>query len=140
VKIPNISKDRVKMLRIAGVIIPEKKRAVNALTVITGIGLSTSSKILKKFKISEDERFANIDPVTAEKIREVIEKENTIEGDLRVETTRNIKRLKDIGSYRGSRHAKGLPARGQRTKTNARTKRGKKTTVGSGRKKSAEKT
>lgn len=128
------------MLRIAGVTIPEKKRAVNALTVVTGIGLSTASKILKKFRISEDEKFANVDPQTAERVREVIEKEYIIEGDLRVETTRNIKRLKDIGSYRGSRHSKSLPARGQRTKTNARTKRGKKTTVGSGRKKSAEKT
>jgi len=128
------------MIRIAGVNIPENKRAVIALTYVQGIGLATSKKILKQVKISEDEHLGKVSESDIETIRRIVEKEHTIEGDLRSEVQRNIKRLKEIGSYRGSRHAKNLPSRGQRTKTNARTKRGRKITVGSGRKKSAEKT
>jgi len=128
------------MIRIAGVTIPENKRAVVALTVITGIGLSTSKNILSSVGIPEDERLGKVAQSKIEQIRGIVEKEYVVEGDLRVEINRNIKRLKDINTYRGSRHIKNLPSRGQRTKTNARTKRGRKVTVGSGRKKSAEKT
>ena len=128
------------MIRIAGFNVPDNKRAVIALTYIQGIGRSSAQKILSQVKISEDERFSKVQESEIEKIRKIIEKDYQVEGDLRAEVGRNIKRLKEIGSYRGSRHAKNLPARGQRTKTNARTKRGKKVTVGSGRKKSAEKT
>lgn len=128
------------MIRIAGVTIPENKRAVIALTAITGIGLKTSENILKKVNLSQDVRLSKVPEAQIEQIRSIVEKEYVVEGDLRVEVARNIKRLKDIDSYRGSRHIKGLPVHGQRTKTNARTKRGRKITVGSGRKKSSEKT
>jgi small subunit ribosomal protein S13 len=128
------------MIRIAGINLPEQKRAVIALTYLEGIGLTSSKKILKQVNVSEDERLNKITESKIEQIRAIIEKEYIVEGDLRVEVQNNIKRLKNIGTYRGSRHIKGLPAKGQRTKTNARTKRGKKVTVGSGRKKAAEKT
>lgn len=128
------------MIRIAGVILPENKRSVIALTQISGIGRTTSANILKKVGIEPDEKLKNVNEQKIEQIRNIIEKEFVVEGDLRVSVTQNIKRLKEIGSYRGSRHVKNLPVRGQRTKTNARTKRGKKVTVGSGRKKAAEKT
>lgn len=128
------------MIRLVGVNIDEKKRAVIALTSIFGIGKSKSQEILKKAGIGEDQRFGKIAESKVELIRSIIEKEYKVEGDLRVEVSQNIKRLKEINSYRGTRHMKGLPVRGQRTKTNARTKRGRKITVGSGRKKSAEKT
>ena len=128
------------MIRIAGINLPENKRAVIALTYLEGIGLSTSKKILAQVGISENERLNKVTEDKIEKIRTIIEKDHPVEGDLRVEVSNNIKRLKNIGSYRGVRHIKNLPVRGQRTKTNGRTKRGKKVTVGSGRKKSAEKT
>jgi len=128
------------MIRIAGVNLPEKKRAVIALTYIKGIGLSLSKKILKEVGISEDEKLENIPEEKIEQIRQIIEKNYVVEGDLRVEVSNNIKRLKIINAYRGIRHARNLPVRGQRTKTNARTKRGKRVTVGSGRKKAADKT
>jgi len=128
------------MIRIAGVNIPENKRAVIALTYVQGIGLTTSKKILDQAKIKYDEKLGKVSEAEVEKIRRIIEKDCKVEGDLRSEVDRNIKRLKEISSYRGTRHAKNLPSRGQRTKTNARTKRGKKITVGSGRKKAAEKT
>lgn len=128
------------MIRIAGVNVPENKRSVIALTYIQGIGLSSAKKILTKLSIDENQRMNQIAESKIEQIRQIVEKEFHVEGDLRVETSNDIKRLKAIGTYRGSRHMKGLPARGQRTKTNARTKRGKKVTVGSGRKKAAEKT
>ncbi len=128
------------MIRIAGINLPENKRAVIALTYLEGIGLSTSKKILAQLNIDESLRLNKVSEDKIEQIRSLVEKDYQVEGDLRVEVTNNIKRLKNIGSYRGSRHIKGLPARGQRTKTNARTKRGKKVTVGSGRKKAAEKT
>jgi small subunit ribosomal protein S13 len=128
------------MIRIAGVNIPENKRIVIALTYIKGIGLSLSKKVLMQAKISEDTRANKLSDQQVEEVRRIIEKENTVEGDLRVGVSNNIKRLKNIGTYRGLRHTRGLPVRGQRTKTNARTKRGKKVTVGSGRKKATEKT
>lgn len=128
------------MVRIAGVNLNERKRVVIALTAIMGIGAKTAQKILKKVNINEDDRLANISESKIEQLRRIVEDEYTVEGDLRVEVSNNIRRLKDINSYRGSRHVKNLPSRGQRTKTNARTKRGKKVTVGSGRKKATEKT
>jgi small subunit ribosomal protein S13 len=128
------------MIRIAGVNVPENKRTVIALTYIQGIGPSSSKKILKQLSISEDGRIKDLAESKLEQIRQIVEKEYEVEGELRVGVADDIKRLKAIGTYRGSRHLKGLPARGQRTKTNGRTKRGRKITVGSGRKKSAEKT
>jgi small subunit ribosomal protein S13 len=139
-KIQDISKDKDNMIRIAGINLPENKRAVIALTYLEGIGLSTSKKILSQLSIDESVRLNKIPEEKIEKIRTIIEKDYQVEGDLRVEINNNIKRLKNIGTYRGSRHIKNLPVRGQRTKTNGRTKRGKKVTVGSGRKKAAEKT
>lgn len=128
------------MIRIAGVNIPENKRVLIALTYIKGIGKSKSIDILSEAGIDKNKKAKDISEDQIEKIRQIIEKNHVIEGDLRVDTLNNIKRLKNIGSFRGTRHIKGLPVRGQRTKTNARTKRGKKVTVGSGRKKAAEKT
>ncbi|MFH1855519.1 MAG: 30S ribosomal protein S13 [bacterium] len=128
------------MTRIAGVNLPENKRAVIALTSIEGIGLSTSKKILSSLKLDESQKLSSVTEPQIEQIRNIIEKDYVVEGDLRVGITNNLKRLKNIGTYRGLRHIKNLPVHGQRTKTNARTKRGKKITVGSGRKKSAEKT
>ena len=128
------------MVRIVGVEIPNEKRVEIALTYIFGIGLSSSKKILDEAKINPDIRAAKLITDDLEKIRQIIIKKYKIEGDRKTEISQNIKRLKEIGTYRGSRHAKNLPVRGQRTKTNARTKRGKKVTVGSGRKKAAEKT
>ncbi len=128
------------MIRIAGINLPENKRAVIALTYLEGIGMPTSKKILAQVNIDESVRLNKVPEEKIEQIRSLIEKNYQVEGDLRVEVTNNIKRLKNIGTYRGSRHIKGLPVRGQRTKTNGRTKRGKKVTVGSGRKKAAEKT
>lgn len=134
------NKGKVKMIRIAGVMLPENKHSVIALTYIEGIGLSTAKKILKTVGVREDQRLNKVDQLKIEQIRQIVEKQNVVEGDLRVEISNNIKRLKLINAYRGLRHTKNLPVRGQRTKTNARTKRGKKITVGSGRKKAAEKT
>jgi small subunit ribosomal protein S13 len=128
------------MARIAGVNIPDNKRIEIALTYIYGIGRSTSHKILDNLKIDKNLRTKDLPAATLEKIRVLIEKEYKIEGDLRMDVNQNIKRLKEIGSYRGDRHLKRLPVHGQRTRTNARTKRGKRVTVGSGRKPAAEKT
>jgi len=128
------------MARIAGVNIPNEKRVEIGLTYIFGIGLTTSKKILTQAKINPDTRVKDLTETEQEKIREFIGKSIRVEGDLKMEVTQNIKRLKEISSYRGTRHLKGLPARGQRTKTNARTKRGRKVTVGSGRKAAAQKT
>ena len=128
------------MARIAGVNVPDNKRIEIALTYIYGIGRSTSNKILEKLKINKDARTKDLPTSDLEKIRVEIETNYKIEGDLRMEVNQNIKRLKEIGSYRGDRHSKKLPVHGQRTKTNARTKRGRRVTVGSGRKPSAEKT
>ena len=116
------------MARIVGVDIPNEKRVVIALTYIYGIGLTTSKKILKETNINEDIRVKNLteDQLTA--IRTEVAK-HKVEGDLRREVQLNIKRLMEIGSYRGMRHRKGLPVRGQKTKTNARTRKGPKRTV-----------
>lgn len=128
------------VVRIAGIALPEGKRVEIALTYIFGINRSTSDKILKEVGISPDVRVKNLAEPEVVRLREIIEKNYRIEGDLKREISYNIKRLKEIGSYRGDRHAKKLPVRGQRTRTNARTKRGKRVTVGSGRKKATEKT
>lgn len=129
------------MPRIAGVNIPDKKRIEIALTYIYGIGRSLSNRILSQLKIDSS---LTANKLTAEQLNALkgfIEKNLKIEGDLRREKMMNIKRLKDIGSYRGLRHIKGLPVRGQRTKTNTRTVRGNvRKTMGSGRKAAAEKT
>lgn len=128
------------MARIVGVNLPPAKRVEIGLTYIFGIGLTTSQKILQETGISPDTRVKDLTEAEIGKIREAIEGKVMVEGDLRRDVTQNIRRLKEIGSYRGNRHSANLPVRGQRTKTNARNKRGKKVTVGSGRKKSSEKT
>lgn len=128
------------MARIAAVTIPDAKRVEVALTYIYGIGLTSSQKILAEAKISPDARVKDLTETELGRIREVITKDYEVEGDLQRQVAQNIKRLKEINSYRGLRHKANLPARGQRTKTNGRTKRGKKVTMGSGRKKSAAKT
>jgi small subunit ribosomal protein S13 len=129
------------LARIAGVNIPTEKRAEVALTYIYGIGLTRSQKILTQANINPDTRVKDLTEGEVARIREIVEKNFKVEGDLRREVSQNISRLKEVGSYRGTRHKLGLPVRGQRTKTNSRTKRGgKRVTVGSGRKKSAAKT
>ncbi len=123
------------MPRIVGINIPKEKKIVISLTYIYGIGPSLSKKILKEAGIDFDKQSLKLTPEEINKLKEVIEKNYRIEGELRREKMVNIKRLKDIGSWRGSRHAKGLPVRGQRTKSNSRTVRGNvRRTVGSGRK------
>lgn len=128
-------------IRIGGVTIPQEKRIVIALTYIYGIGSTTSAKILKSVKINPDTRTKNLSEADEAKIREFIKANYKIEGDLKREVLGNIKRLKEIRSYRGSRHAKNLPGRGQRTKTNSRTVRGNvRKTLMSGRKSANQKT
>jgi small subunit ribosomal protein S13 len=123
------------MARIAGVNIPDKKRIEIALTYIYGIGRSLSKKILSDAGIDSNKKTFELTSEEINKIKEIIEKNYKTEGDLRREIMMNIRRLKDIGCYRGIRHIKGLPVRGQRTKTNNRTVRGNvRKTVGSGRK------
>ncbi len=125
------------MLRIASINLPDNKRVEIALTYIYGIGRSTSRKILGSLNIDADIRTKDLSEKDANRLRETIEKTHRVEGELRHLVKMNIKRLKEIGSYRGVRHAKGLPVRGQRTKTNTRTVRGNvRKTMGSGRKKS----
>ncbi|MDD5606344.1 MAG: 30S ribosomal protein S13 [Candidatus Pacebacteria bacterium] len=129
------------MPRIAGINIPDKKRIEIALTYIYGIGPSLSKKILEQLKISPDKKASELNPEQVTKLKDIIEKNYTIEGDLRRKINLDIKRLKDINSYKGIRHIKNLPARGQRTKTNNRTVRGNvRKTVGSGRKPPAQAT
>ena len=128
------------MARISGVNVPDAKRVEVALTYIFGIGDTTSRKILAATKINPDTRVKDLSEPEVAKLREAIDKGYRVEGDLQREVSLNIKRLKEINSYRGLRHKANLPAHGQRTKTNARTKRGKKITMGSGRKKSSAKT
>jgi small subunit ribosomal protein S13 len=128
------------MARLAGVNIPDGKRIEIALTYIFGIGLTRSQAILKETGIDPSVRVKDLNETELNKIRETIEKKYKIEGDLKREVIQNINRLKEIGSYRGVRHKLNLPVHGQRTKTNSRTKRGKKVSVGSGRKKSGSKT
>ncbi len=123
------------MARIAGADLPRDKRVEIALTYIYGIGKTTSRKILEETGINPDTRMRNLTEEEINKLRETIEKNHKVEGDLRREIALNIKRLIEIGAYRGLRHRRGLPVRGQRTKTNARTRKGIKKTVGVRRKK-----
>jgi len=123
------------MARIAGVDLPREKRAVIGLTYIYGIGKPTSQDLLAKAGISEDTRIKDLTEEEVSKLRQFIEEDALVEGDLRREIAMNIKRLKEIGCYRGIRHRKGLPCRGQKTKTNARTRKGPKKTVSRKKKK-----
>ena len=123
------------MARIAGIDIPREKRVEIALTYIYGVGLSSSQKILKQTSINPDTRVRDLTEDQVNRLREVIDRTFKVEGDLRREVALNIKRLIEIGSYRGVRHRRNLPVRGQRTKTNARQRRGPKKTVGIRRKK-----
>ncbi|ALB28247.1 MULTISPECIES: 30S ribosomal protein S13 [Companilactobacillus] len=116
------------MARIAGVDLPRDKRIVIALTYIFGIGETTAQKVLKDAGVSEDIRTRDLTPDQEDKIRAEVDNVR-VEGDLRREVSMNIKRLQEIGSYRGMRHRRGLPVRGQNTKNNARTRKGKKTTI-----------
>ena len=117
------------MARIAGVDLPRDKRTEIALTYIFGIGLTSSQEILKMTGVNPDTRIRDLDEAQVARLREVIERNYRVEGDLRREVSMNIKRLQEIGCYRGMRHRRNLPAHGQRTKTNARTKRGARKTV-----------
>ncbi|MCH7551826.1 30S ribosomal protein S13 [Patescibacteria group bacterium] len=129
------------MPRVAGVNIPEKKQIRIALTYIFGIGLASSTRILKQVKIDFEKKAGDLKTEELALLRDALEKEFTIEGDLRREVMMNIKRLRDIDSWRGLRHQKKLPARGQRTSTNSRTIRGNvRKTVGSGKKPAASPT
>ena len=117
------------MARIAGVDLPREKRVEIGLTYVYGIGRSSSNKILAKTGINPDTRVKDLTEDEVAKLRDVIDKEYTVEGDLRREVALNIKRLIEIGCYRGVRHRKGLPVRGQNTKNNARTRKGPKRTI-----------
>ena len=128
------------MARISGVTIPNEKQIHIALTYVYGIGPKYSSEILEKAKVEPTVRVKDLSDGEIGRISEVINENYVVEGELQRVVTGNIKRLKDINSYRGLRHKANLPSRGQRTKTNARTRRGKKTTVGGTAKKVASKT
>jgi small subunit ribosomal protein S13 len=123
------------MARISGVDLPRDKRIEVALTYIYGLGPTTSREVIAKTGINPDTRVRDLTEDEITKLREVIDRDYKVEGDLRREESLNIKRLIEIGSYRGLRHRRGLPVRGQRTKTNARTRKGPKKTVGVRRKK-----
>ncbi len=123
------------MARIAGIDLPREKRIEAALTYIYGIGFTTSRKILKEAGIDPNLRVKALSDSDVAKIRSVIDANYKVEGALRTEVTMNIKRLMDIGSYRGLRHRRGLTVRGQRTRTNARTRKGRKKTVAGKRRK-----
>jgi len=128
-------------IRIAGVTIPNEKRVEIALTYIYGIGKTKANQVLELAKVNPDTRVKDLTDGQANKLREIIEKQHKVEGDLKREVFANIKRLKEINSYRGGRHTKGLPTRGQRTKTNNRTVRGNvRKTATSGKKPAAQKT
>jgi len=117
------------MARIAGVDLPREKRVEIGLTYIFGIGRPSSNRILKEAGVSPDTRVRDLTDDEVSRIRDIIDRDQKVEGDLRREVALNIKRLVEIGSYRGIRHRRGLPVRGQRTKTNARTRKGPKRTV-----------
>jgi small subunit ribosomal protein S13 len=123
------------MARIAGVDVPREKRVEVALTYVYGIGLPTAQKILAQSNINPDTRVRDLTEEQVNRLRELIDRRYKVEGDLRREVALNIKRLIEIGSYRGLRHRRNLPVRGQRTKTNGRQRRGPKRTVGVRRKK-----
>jgi small subunit ribosomal protein S13 len=128
------------MARIAGVDLPRNKRVEVGLTYIYGIGLPTSQKILAQARVSPDTRIKDLTEAEVNVLRDLVEKQHTVEGDLRREVSLNIKRLTEIGAYRGLRHRRSLPTRGQRTRTNARTRKGiKKTVPGRGRRRGAKK-
>jgi small subunit ribosomal protein S13 len=128
------------MARISGVTIPNEKQVQVALTYVYGIGPKTSEIILKAAKVEPTVRVKNLTDAEVGRIQDIVSADYTVEGELQRIVTGNIKRLKDIKSYRGSRHQASLPSRGQRTKTNARTRRGKKVTVGGTARKVAAKT
>ena len=128
------------MARIAGVDLPRTKRVEVGLTYIYGIGLPTSQKILAQARVNPDTRVKDLTEAEVNLLRDIVEKQHRVEGDLRREVSLNIKRLTEIGAYRGLRHRRSLPVRGQRTRTNARTRRGpKKTVPGRGRRRGAKK-
>ena len=122
------------MARIAGVNLPNQKRLEVGLTYIYGIGPPTARKVLAELELSPDEKIKDLTDEEVTKLREYIDSNLQVEGDLRRERTQAIKRLQEIGAYRGLRHRRGLPVNGQRTKTNARTRKGPKKTVGRGKK------
>lgn len=128
------------MPRIAGINIPNNKNIEIGLSYLYGIGRSLAKKIADEVKVNPNLKIGELSEAELERIRSLIDRTYKVEGDLKMEVNQNIKRLKEISAYRGIRHMRNLPVHGQRTKTNARTKRGRKVTVGSGRKKSAEKT
>ncbi|MBI4268480.1 30S ribosomal protein S13 [Candidatus Uhrbacteria bacterium] len=111
-------------VRIAGVLLPPNKKIEYALPIIYGVGLTISRKVLLDAGVDREKRTKDLSEAEVQKIREMVEKRYRVEGDLRREVLGNIKHLREMGTYRGSRHAKGLPVRGQRTKTNSRTRRG----------------
>jgi len=131
VRIQDTSKDRdnYKNMRIAGFNIPDEKRADISLSYLYGIGRKNALDVLEKARVDGSKRVKSLTEDEQKRIQKILE-EYKIEGDLRSEVSNNIKRLKEIGSYRGQRHSKGLPVRGQRTRSNARTKRGKRVTIG----------
>lgn len=122
------------MARIAGIDLPRDKRVEIGLTYIYGIGRKSANKILEEAGVNPDTRVKDLTEAEVGRLREVIDKAYTVEGDLRRETSLNIKRLMEIGSYRGIRHRRGLPVRGQNTKNNARTRKGVKRSAGKGKK------
>ena len=126
------------MARIAGVDLPRDKRIEIGLTYVFGIGLATSQRLLGETGISPDTRVRDLSDAEVARLRQMIERSVRVEGSLRTEIAMNIKRLMDIGTYRGSRHRKGLPVRGQRTHTNARTKKGPRRAI-AGKKKATKK-
>jgi len=128
------------MARIAGVTIPTEKQVQISLRYIYGIGPLFAGQILEKAKVEPTTRVKDLTEEELKRIRSIIDNDYTVEGDLQRLVTNNIKRLKDINAYRGLRHKANLPAHGQRTRTNARTRRGKRTTVGGTKKKAASKT
>ena len=128
------------MARIAGIDLPRNKRVVIALTYIYGIGPRTSQDIITRARVNPDTRVKDLTEAEVSVLREIVEKQHKVEGDLRREVSLNIKRLVEIGAYRGLRHRRSLPVRGQRSRTNARTRRGpKKTVAGRGRRRGAKK-
>lgn len=127
------------MARIAGVDVPREKRVEIGLTYIYGIGRSISRQILRKTQVNPDTRVRDLTEDEVHRIREIVDRDHKVEGDLRREVALNIKRLTEIGCYRGLRHRRNLPVHGQRTRTNARTKRGARKTVAGRRKASAKK-
>jgi small subunit ribosomal protein S13 len=127
------------MARIAGVDIPREKQVEISLTYIFGVGRTTSRKVLQRTNVEPRKKVSELTDEEVNRLREVIERELTVEGDLRRQVRQNIQRLIDIGCYRGQRHRRSLPVRGQRTRTNARTRRGPKRTVGVRKKATAKK-